>query len=143
MRVALPGGMTRSLVTVLGVLVLAIAGCGSGTSYAATGRGGALSADARIDVVPRGANRQVMVSVSHLVPPERLGSDLSTYNVWIVPPGGRPVPAGTLDYDRGSRSGRLVTITPFDEFRVLVTAETGMPMGYPSQVVVISQDVAS
>lgn len=135
--------MTRSLVTVLGVLMLAIAGCGGGTTYVATGRGGALSADARIDVVPRGANRQVLVSVQHLLPPERLGSEFSTYNVWIVPPGGRPVPAGRLDYDRGRRSGQLVTITPFEEFRVLVTAETGMPMSYPSQAVVISQDVAS
>jgi len=141
MRVAPPRGM-RSIVTVLGVLALAIAGCGGGTSYAAMGRGGALSADARIDVVPTGGNRQVIVSVQHLVPPERLGPDFSTYNVWIVPPGGRPVPAGQLNYDRGSRSGRLTTITPFDEFRVLVTAEAGMPRGYPSQAVVISQDVS-
>jgi hypothetical protein len=135
--------MTRSIVTVLGVMALAIAGCGGGTSYSAMGRGGALSADARIDVVPSGGNRQVIVSVQHLVPPERLGSDFSTYNVWIVPPGGRPVPAGRLDYDPGSRSGQLLTVTPFEEFRVLVTAETGMPMGYPSRAVVISQDVTS
>lgn len=135
--------MKRSIVTILGAFVLAIAGCGGGTSYAVMGRGPALSADARIDVAEVGANRQVMVSVEHLLPPERLGTDFTSYAVWIVPPGGAPVPAGRLDYDRGSRRGRLTTITPYEDFRVLVTAEPAVPTGAPSRAVVLSQDVAS
>lgn len=135
--------MTRYIVTGLGVLALAIAGCGGGTSYVATGLGPALSADARIDVERTGANRQVSVSVQHLMPPERLGRDFSDYAVWIVPPGGTPIPAGRLDYDEGRRRGRLTTITPYENFRVLITAEPGIPMGVPSRAVVIAQDVAS
>jgi hypothetical protein len=132
-----------SCVAPLGALVLAIAGCGGGQSYSVTGRGPALSADARIDVSPAGANRQVVVSVDHLLPPERLGRQFSTYTVWIVPPGGNPVPAGRLEYDRARRRGRLTTITPYEDFRVLVTAEPEMPLGAPSRAVVLSQDVIS
>lgn len=135
--------MTRFIGTALSLLALAVAGCGGGSSYAATGLGPALSADARIDVVPTGANRQVSVSVQHLMPPERLGRDFSDYAVWIVPPGGSPIPVGRLDYDAGRRRGRLTAITPYENFRVLVTAEPGIPMGVPSRTVVIAQDVAS
>lgn len=128
----------------LAALSLALTACGGGSSYASTGQGAALSADARIDVVPVSAgNRQVRVLVQHLLPPERLDEDFTTYSVWIVPPGGNPIPVGTLDYDRGSRQGQLVTVTPFDEFRVLVTAEPGLTGGYPSGVVVVEQEVSS
>ncbi len=130
--------------TVSLVLALAIAGCGGGRSYAATGQGPALSADARIDVVPLNAgNRQVRVSVQHLLPPQRLRSEYTGYSVWIVPPGGNPIPVGTLEYDAGSRRGQLVTVTPFEDFRVLVTAEPRMTAGYPSGEVVVMQDVRS
>ncbi|HEY8429257.1 MAG TPA: anti-sigma factor [Sandaracinaceae bacterium] len=133
-----------TILSLLGALMLAIASCGGGRSYVATGRGPALSADARIDVVPVSAgNRQVRVHVEHLLPPERLHEDFSTYSVWIVPPGGRPIPVGTLDYDRSSRRGQLVTVTPFERFRVLVTAEPNTRTGFPTGAVVIDQDVAS
>ena len=94
-------------------------------------------------MVPTGPNRQVVVAVDHLLPPERLGQEFSTYTVWIVPRGGAPVPAGRLDYDRSRRRGRLTTITPYEEFRLLVTAEPATPLGGPSRAVVLSQDVVS
>jgi hypothetical protein len=125
------------------LVLFAVAGCGGGHTYVVTGQGGALSADARIDVTHSGANREVFVSVENLLPPERLGDGLSTYSVWIVPPGGNAVPAGRLDYNSDNRRGRLRTVTPFEDFRVVVTAEPDMPLGYPSGAVVIEQDVSS
>jgi hypothetical protein len=134
--------MLRTKVTVLAVLFCVA--CGGGRTYTTTGVGGALSADARIDVTAvRGGNRQVRVAVQHLPPPDRLGSGLSTYGVWIVPPGGTPVPAGRLDYDPGSRRGQLTTVTPYEDFRIIVSAEPSMPAGYPSHAIVVSQDVSS
>lgn len=124
--------------------VLTIAGCGGGASYVTTGSGPALSADARIDVNRvYGNNRRIDLAVNHLLPPERLGEEFSSYAVWIVPPGGNPVPAGKLDYDAGARRGRLTTVTPYEDFRVIITAEPGIPSAYPTGAVVVEQDVQS
>lgn len=121
-----------------------LSACGGGRTYVSTGRGGALSADARIEVSTiGGGNRRVRVAVQNLVPPGRLGEDLTTYSVWIVPPGGDPQPAGRLDYDAGSRRGDLTTVTPYEDFRVLVSAEPPVPAGYPSGAVVIEEYVTS
>jgi hypothetical protein len=120
------------------------AGCGGGRTFVSTGHGPALSADARIEVSSApGGNRRVRIAVENLLPPGRLGEDLTSYSVWIVPPGGDPVPAGRLDYDAGSRRGRLTTITPYEDFRVLVSAEPPVPMGHPSGQVVIEEYVTS
>ncbi len=121
-----------------------IAGCGGGSSYVTTGRGPGLAADARISVEPVYANnRKVDLQVQHLLPPQRLGQDYSSYAVWIIPPGGNPIPAGKLEYDAGNRRGRLTTVTPYENFRMLVTAESSAPSPYPTGAVVISQDVRS
>ena len=57
--------------------------------------------------------------------------------------GPEPVPAGRLDYDAGNRRGQLTTITPYEDFRVLVSAEPPVPMGHPSGQVVIEEYVTS
>ena len=74
-------------------------------------------------------------------PPDRLGPALSTYGVWIVPPGGAPIPAGRLAYDPANRFGQLTTVTPYEDFRVIVSAEPSVQMGAPSEAIVVSQDV--
>ncbi len=136
--------ISHAAVGALAAAMLTIAGCGGGASYVTTGRGPALSADARIDVHSiYGNNRRVDIAVQHLLPPQRLGQEFTSYAAWIVPPGGMPVPAGTLEYDPGSRRGRLTTVTPYEDFQVIVTAEPGIQTAYPTGAVVVSQDVRS
>lgn len=101
-------------------------------------------ADAQIDVVAtRSGEQRVRVDVERLPPPERLGLDLSTYAVWIVPPGARPIAAGQLRYDRERGRGDAVVLTPYDDFRLLVTAEPGPELDDPSPVVVVDRVVRS
>jgi hypothetical protein len=102
----------------------------------------AAHADARIDVarIETGQSR-VRLFVRRLPPPERLGLDLSTYTVWIVPRGAAPIAAGCLRYDPQDRHGDATVLTSFDHFRVLVTAEPSPRSGAPSPVIVVDRAI--
>ncbi len=98
--------------------------------------------DAQIHVAHTrtGASR-VHLSVDRLPPPERLGLDLSTYRVWIVPRGAAPIAAGNLRYDRRDGRGDATVLTPYARFRVMVTAEPSPDSGRPSPVVVVDRAI--
>ncbi|MEQ9074656.1 MAG: anti-sigma factor [Sandaracinaceae bacterium] len=126
--------------SLLAAALFALVGCG-GSSYHLMGRGQAAGTDAQLQVASvAGDNRRVDLDVQHLPPPNRLGAGFETYHVWIAPAGGTPVLAGRLHYDADDRRGRLTTITPHDNFRIMVTPE---PRGssYPTGQVVLEHYV--
>ncbi len=87
-------------------------------------------------------NTRITVEVKHLAPPERLNPTAKVYVVWVQPPGGPPQNVGALRVD-AELTGRLVTVTAFATFDVLVTAEefptTTMPRGPQVLSAVITQ----
>jgi hypothetical protein len=102
----------------------------------------AVRTDARIDVSPtKSGALRVRLWVRRLPPPERLGLDLSTYTVWIVPRGAAPIAAGRLRYDRRDRHGDATVLTRYGDFRVLVTAEPSPSSPAPSPVVVVDRAI--
>lgn len=83
----------------------------------------------------KNGNTELVVDLKHL--PDPAAFDASTYVVWIRP-------AATDDYmnvgqvaiDK-QRRGRLATLTPHEQFDVLVTAEDRATAGEPSKVIML------
>lgn len=135
--------MTLRITTTAAILWLAAA-CG-GPSYDIRGTDQAIGADAELAVDEREhGNREVSLSVEHLPPATRVSNDRAArYVVWFVEPNGDPHKAGFLEYDDGSRKGKLETVTTLDRFRVVVTSETDREADSPQGPVVLRQQVGS
>jgi hypothetical protein len=86
-------------------------------------------------------NRRVDVDMINLPAAHRYDPRMSTFMLWIVPPGGDALPVGELRYDPSEGIARAQAITPYDDFRVIVTAETGADATTPSGVVILTEDV--
>ena len=88
------------------------------------------------------ANEKLTVKVEHLPPPASLAPDLRTFVVWIDPGRGRaPMPVGQILIDEKHRSGEVVTVTAFERFEVLITAESVATPTRPSQHVILQGGV--
>jgi hypothetical protein len=81
-----------------------------------------------------GGQRLVVVQLSELPPPERLGPGLREFVVWLSSPSGKPQNAGTLEYDREHQSGSLLATTNLGTFTVTVTGEREPGVRTPSAV---------
>lgn len=115
---------------------LAIAGCGPSTiNFHGTPRAVGVDAKAEISDI-EGGNREVRVELQHLPPPARLGSGLTVYALWIVPPSGAAQLAGFLEYNEGERKGTARATTPGRRFQLRITAERNRNVGAPSEFVV-------
>jgi hypothetical protein len=91
----------------------------------------------------RGAhgNTALTVAVDHLPPPGALGPGLNTYVVWLRPAGSRDfVNMGQVQID-DDRRGRLTTVTPHEDFFILVTGEAAATTSRPSSYVVLQAPV--
>ena len=86
-------------------------------------------------------NTRLTVEVKHLAPPERVAPGAKVYVVWAQPQGSGPQNVGALRVG-GDLTGRLVTITPFASFQVLVTAEEFPTATAPRGPTVLSAMVA-
>lgn len=118
------------------------AACASGLSVQATGRGPAYGADARIELEEGDAgNHQLAVKIEHLVPPHRIDGKFDQYAVWIDPEHRTPRLVGILDYDEEDRAGKLETLTPYEKFDLLVTAERSGRPSDPHGTVVLSERI--
>jgi hypothetical protein len=105
------------------------AACGGGRTYA-DGVGGALSADARINVTRSAPAIGAWISPCNTCRLPAAGAATTTVSGSSA---GRCAHRGQPPRLRSnSRSGRLSTITPFEDFRILVSAEPAVPSGYPS-----------
>jgi len=134
----------RSMTLALALtLAVAAVGCGGPSRYRAYGTPNAPGVDAEILVGKTEGAQQIDVIVEHLTEPGRLTTGATQYAVWVVPEGGQPIYSGALALDRGSRTGRLRTTTPYERFDLLVTAEpaAGGPPTWPTGALVLERPV--
>lgn len=124
------------------LLALTLAACAGATSVSTTGRGPAYGADAKIKLARNDSgNNELKVQIDHLVPPQRIDQSYRRYAVWVDPMNEQPQLAGMLVYSSKDRTGKFETTTPFENFRLVVTAEHDeMPRG-PRGEVVLSERI--
>ncbi len=136
--------------TSLTLLFALTVGCGGGAAAREVPIGGTRARllsgpDGQIAVVrtPEG-NRQVEVRLDDLPAPHVYDRDASSFVVWIVPFRGVPVRAGELRYDAKTHYGSANVVTPYDRFRILVTAEPpNRDLDEPGSNVIVNQEIAS
>ena len=89
-----------------------------------------------------GGEQLVVVQLSDLPPPERLGVGLREFVVWLRDPTGLDVKAGTLRYDRAHQSGNLMATTHLRAFTVQITGERDAGVNAPSSVLLAERKVS-
>lgn len=83
----------------------------------------------------KNGNTELVVDLNHLPDPSVYGAQ--TYVVWIRPSATDDyVNVGQVAIDK-KRHGRLATLTPHEQFDVLVTAEDRATSGEPSNVIML------
>jgi hypothetical protein len=127
--------LALATVVTLATLTTIAAGCSSTTaSLAPTNRnpgseGSVVARDAK------NGNTELVVDLNHLPDPSVYGA--SAYVVWIRPTATDDyLNVGQIAIDK-KRHGRLATLTPHEEFDVLVTAEDRATSGEPSNVIML------
>ena len=118
-------------------------GCASTQEFALVGTPRAPGLDGVVQVEGiEGGSRLVTVSLTNLLPPERLAQHYATYIVWFGASEGDPVKAGSLEYDEASRQGSMFATTPLRSFELRITAEPNANVTTPSDVVVARRRVS-
>jgi hypothetical protein len=124
----------------IGVVAMLLA-CG-GTQYVLQGQERAAGADGRVEVEAQdGGNYLVSVQTENLLPPSRLGEELTTYVVWFQPSEQTPQRMGQIAYDADSRSGSMTATTANTAFQVIVTGEVAPDVVTPSENVVFRASI--
>lgn len=139
--------MRKNLAKVFGVLgigSLLLGGCAGVREYVVVGTQKAPDADAAIKIEEQeGGNFLVTVSVQHLLPPDRLAAELTTYAVWFQAAGSRPLRVGNLTYDAEDRSGEVVATTTLTSFDIIISGEASETAASPSEHEVFRTSVES
>lgn len=139
--------MSRKLVMCLlaAVLTLGVAGCGGGSwSYNVVGSQRDPGAEGTVQVERiEGGNRLVTASFTHLTPPTRLGTGLTTFVMWFRDARGNSTKASLLEYDADSRTARATATTPLSRFQVIITVERQANVVEPSENVIFNQRVSA
>ena len=86
-------------------------------------------------------NRRVEIEMVRLPAPEEYDARASTFAVWIERDG-VALHAGDLEYDYGRAIARGSVVTPYDDFRVFVTADRE-DAEEPGEDVVFEQEVGA
>ncbi len=119
------------------------AGCGGPRNYTVRGSQRDPGADAQLQVERiEGGNHLITFTGRNMTPPERLGSGLSRYVIWVRQGSAAAQMEANVAYDPSSRSGRATATTPHQRFTVLVTAERAQETGTPSEHVIFTQNVS-
>lgn len=142
------GGSKRRALAVGAALafgsVAGASGCASPNSVSVKGYAPAQGADATLSLARReSGNNKLDLTVHHLLPPSRINQRYTHYAVWVVPQNGEIRLAGRLLYDAADRTGTFSSITPYDNLRVLVTAETDTRRSQPSGQVILEEDLTA
>ena len=114
------------------------ASCGRGGSpkYPLASSPSAPGAQGNVNVEPGpNGNTRVAISVRHLAPPANISASATTYVAWIVPRAAStsrnadnqptdmaPMNVGAINVDK-NLNGTLETVTPFQQFDVMITPE--------------------
>lgn len=105
-------------------LGLGAVGCGGGKSYALRPVTRSSGAEGELKVKKGdNENRVVSVELKHLPPPSNINGTYRTYVLWLRPAGQQQwANMGALRID-DDRKAKLETVTPYESFDVMVTAE--------------------
>ena len=82
----------------------------------------------------------IEVKVKGLAQPGKLGNEILTYILWAVSPDGKTDNLGEIQINNNGE-GQLKATTPIQTFSLLVTAEPYFAVGYPSELVVLANDL--
>ena len=134
----------RSLRTSLVAAAVAlVCGCASGNTLRLTGSPQVPAAQGTV-FVSRGANNNTLlrIDVHHLAPPERVAPGASALVAWVssTAAGGSPQNVGALQVN-GKLEGELHTITPLQDFDLMITAEPSPTVVSPSGTPLLSTHV--
>jgi hypothetical protein len=111
-------------------------GCGP-TEVALTGSSRAAGADGKMQVEKIEGSFIVRVELEHLPPPNRLGSGINHYVVWLQPTNQQPNRVASLEFDEDDRSGRATATVHQGRFTLIITGERTTTPVAPSDIVVI------
>jgi len=113
-------------------------GCGGGKSYALRPMERTSGAEGKLKVKEDNGNRVVSVEMEHLAQPSAIGGNFTTYVLWLRPARQKEWKnMGALRID-SDRKAKLETVTPFESFDVMVTAEAEATGNEPKGVPVLS-----
>jgi hypothetical protein len=125
----------KRIALALVTLVTIAAGCSSTTATLAPTNRNPASEGSVVARDGKNGNTELVVDLNHLPDPGVYGA--TTYVVWIRPSATDDyLNVGQVAIDK-KRHGRLATLTPHEQFDVLVTAEDRATSGEPSQVIML------
>lgn len=121
--------------------ILTLSACASTTLLKGTSMVPAAEAETSVEA-DGNDNAVVKMSIKHLADPERLSRSRELYLLWAEVGGERTYPLGKLVVnDEGT--GELTAVVPFEEFRLILTAEDGLSANAPSSDVVFRSELLS
>jgi hypothetical protein len=115
-----------------------LAGCAHKVSVEGSSMLPAAVADAKIK--SGDANSELTLKVQYMAPPQLLDPPRELYYVWAETARGEVAPLGRLHVGN-DRSGELKATVPYEEFRILVTAENDPFPSSPSKPAVLATDM--
>ena len=119
-------------------LGLGAVGCGGGKSYALRPLERTSGAEGKLKVKEDNGNRVVSVEMEHLAQPSAISGNFTTYVLWLRPARQKEWKnMGALRID-SDRKAKLETVTPYESFDVMVTAEAESTGDAPKGVPVLS-----
>jgi hypothetical protein len=83
---------------------------------------------------------QITANFRHLEQSQKFGTEYLTYILWAITPEGRPINLGEVMPD-GSDKAKMRVTCPYSTFGLLVTAEPYFSVPYPSNVVVLENEI--
>jgi hypothetical protein len=137
-----PFALAFALMTTAGLLA-GMAGCGGARSYAVRGSQRDPGADAQVQVETiDGGNQLITFSGRNMTPPDRLGSGLTRYVLWVRTASAPAQMEANIAYRPDSRTATATATTPHQRFTVLVTAERAQETSTPSDTVIFQQNIS-
>lgn len=85
-------------------------------------------------------NSVIAIEVNHLAPPENLNPRKAVYVVWAQAPQGRTTNLGQMTVG-ANRVGKFRSVTPLQQFRILITAEDIPAVSAPGKQEILMTDV--
>jgi hypothetical protein len=132
---------TRALFVIMALAAGSIS-CSGSTDYIMIGNSQAPGADGMIKVerIDEGSTL-VTVHMERLPPPKHLGDDINSYLVWFEGYDKKTIRAGVLTYHSDTRTGDITKTCPYNEFKMLITAERDQNTKTPSDLTIAERTV--
>ncbi len=134
---------TATRLVIAGLMTFVFAACQrGGMSYPLKAGEKTPAASAKMKVTTtQDRSQKVSLKAEHLPHPSSLGANLSTYVVWVDPPDRAPIPVSDMRLSK-KQDGKVEFVTPYRDFKVIITAESTPSPARPSGVVVLQGNVA-